>query len=123
MTAKEGDMKQLLRRSLVLVFKVKPVHQQSSSSPSSGGKDQSTPPPPPPTTGHELYDQWIQRNKDCHWNPHLEESVRNLKFVGYLLPHTLLVGGRDIYLDTVRNAWSRRSLRAPHSLTLHRVGE
>ena len=116
MTSKDAsDTKTLARRCLVVVCKEK----RSKRSDNSDSKEKEVEPP----VGKELYDQWIDVNKDCFWNPHLEESIRNLKFVGHLQPYTLLISGRDIYLDTVRNAWGRRSLRPPSGLVLHRVGK
>lgn len=115
MAAKEEHTtKTLVRRCLVFVLKEKKAKKLDKSD----DKDVHETP-----TGKELFDQWVDANKDCFWNPHLEESIRNLKYVGYLQPYTILVSGRDIYLDTVRNAWGRRSLRAPQNLVLHRVGK
>ena len=74
-------------------------------------------------TGRELFEEFIAENKICHWNPHLEESVTGLKCAGCLHPSTLRVGGRDIFLDTVRGAWGRKSLRAPACFTITKVGK
>ena len=74
-------------------------------------------------TGCDIFNDFICENNNCYWNPHLEESVRNLKYIGYLHPTTLLVGGRDIYVDTVRGAWTRRALRPPKGFHIVRIGE
>ena len=74
-------------------------------------------------TGWDIFNDFICENHNCYWNPHLEESVRNLKYIGYLHPTTLLVGGRDIYVDTVRGAWTRRALRPPKGFHIVRIGE
>ena len=74
-------------------------------------------------TGSDIFNDFICENNNCYWNPHLEESVRNLKYIGYLHPTTLLVGGRDIYVDTVRGAWTRRALRPPKGFHIVRIGE
>ena len=74
-------------------------------------------------TGSDIFNDFICENKNCYWNPHLEESICNLKYIGYLHPTTLLVGGRDIYVDTVRGAWTRRVLRPPRGFHIVRVGK
>lgn len=76
-----------------------------------------------PTAGKNIFESFQAENSGCYWNPHLEESVRNLKFIGQIHPSTLLISGRDIYLDTVRNAFARRVLRPPSGFSLHKVGK
>ena len=70
-----------------------------------------------------LFEQFIDENKECYWNPHLEESINNIRHLGFIQPHSLLIGGRDIYIETIRAAWSRRVLRAPGSLVISKVGK
>ncbi len=70
-----------------------------------------------------LFDKFQEENKDCYWNPHLEESVKNMKYIGCIHPSTLLICGRDIYLDTVKSAWARKVLRAPANFYLLQVGK
>ena len=76
----------------------------------------------PPSDGKAIFDDFVWGNKDCYWDPHLKESVENLKYIGCLHPSTLLVGGRDIYIDTIKNAWARRVLRPPVGFTLQQIG-
>lgn len=87
----------------------------------------STPTPSPtrptPKSGKEIFESFVSENRTCYWNPHLEESVRNLKYIGCLHPSTVLVGGRDIYMDTVKAAWARKVLRPPVNFTIQRAGE
>ena len=72
--------------------------------------------------GEELFREFIAENECCYWNPHLQESIKHLRFEGYFHPHTILVTGRDIYLDTVKCAWAQRTIRSPKGFTVHRVG-
>ena len=73
--------------------------------------------------GASLFEQFIDENKECYWNPHLEESINNVRYFGFLHPHNLLIGGRDIYIETIRAAWCRRVLRAPINLVISKVGK
>ena len=79
--------------------------------------------------GHQLFNRFKECNARCFWNPHLEESINNLNIVGYLQPSSsnstcvILLGGRDIYLDTVKSAWARRVIKSPQPYVLHKVGK
>ena len=74
-------------------------------------------------SGISLFEQFVDENKECYWNPHLEESINNVKYFGFLHPHSLLIGGRDIYIETIRAAWARRVLRAPANFVINKVGK
>ena len=91
---------------------------QNGDNANSGGQSQRT-----QRNGQELFEEWQERNKYCYWNPHLEESVKNVKYIGCINPSTILVAGRDIYLDTVKSAWSRRVLRAPSGYGISKLGK
>ena len=113
------DEKSLLSRCIVVVLKEKRTkrHQSKLENQTEASSVKG------PKSGRELFEDFIAENKACHWNPHLEESVKGLKYAGFLHPSTLLVGGRDIFLDTVRGAWGRKALRAPLNYNITKVGE
>ncbi|ELU02255.1 hypothetical protein CAPTEDRAFT_54960, partial [Capitella teleta] len=73
--------------------------------------------------GLVLFEDFVNENRLCHWNPHLEESIKSLKYAGCLHPSTLLVTGREIFLDTIKSAWSRRALRPPPQYSINSVGD
>ena len=123
---------QLVPRCLVLILKTKKdrrscAGKQAGEEPGWGSPASSGPASPQagdtPTGGKAIFESFQAENGGCFWNPHLEESTKNLKYVGLLHPNTLLVGGRDIYLDTVKNAYARKVLRPPTGFSLHKVGE
>ena len=60
-----------------------------------------------------LFEDFIDSNKGCIWDPHLEESLSNVRITGIIFPSTVVIGGRDIYLDTIVLAWSKRIIRSP----------
>lgn len=75
-------------------------------------------------TEREIFQDFVDENRTCYWNPHLKESIENLRFAGYLLESlSLLLAGRDIYLNTVLDAWSRRVLRPPQGFVIYTAGE
>ena len=109
----------LSARSLAIVFK----ERKSKKCDLSKSNDSRTPVTNEVKSGLELFNAFVNENNRCYWDPHLEESVTNLKYEGHVHPHTILVTGRDIYLDTVKNAWLRRAIRSPSGFTVHRLGE
>ena len=70
-----------------------------------------------------LFEDFIEENKGCYWDPHLEESLSNINIAGIIFPNTVFVTGRDIHLDTIRRAWSKRVLRSPEHYSLVTVGK
>ena len=108
----DAQLHRLIDKCLVVIFREK----RSRKSDDQNSKI-------PLTEGASLFEQFIDENKECYWNPHLEESINNVKHLGFIQPHTLLIGGRDIYIETIRAAWSRRVLRAPGNLVLSKVGK
>ena len=74
------------------------------------------------SNGEKLFRDFVTENQSCKWNPHLEESIRGLKFVGFLHPSTILLGGRDIYLNTVKTALSQRLLQMPMDYRMRYYG-
>lgn len=77
----------------------------------------------PEQHGSEVFENFRKQNFDCHWNPVLEETFKNITFVGWLQPYTLLVGGEDVYLENLRQAWIRRMLKAPAEHTVLALGK
>ncbi|XP_041363112.1 uncharacterized protein LOC121378839 isoform X2 [Gigantopelta aegis] len=73
--------------------------------------------------GKDLFDDFKLRNKTCYWNPSLIESIKNLGYLGFVEPSTILVGGNDIHLENLRSAWGRRVLKAPAGFTVERIGD
>ena len=105
-TEETADMAWLVPRCLVIVLKTER---------NDAGQGTSSP--------EKLFESFQEENGQCHWNPHLEESVKNCRYIGCLHPNSLLISARDIYLDTIKGAWSRRVLLPPTSCSIARVGE
>ncbi|KAK7501990.1 hypothetical protein BaRGS_00006742 [Batillaria attramentaria] len=76
-----------------------------------------------PYNGKTLLEDFKQQNKTCYWNPALIESIRQLEYLGFVEPCTVLVGGEDIHLENLRSAWGRRVLKAPVNFTIDRIGD
>ncbi|KAK7111741.1 uncharacterized protein [Littorina saxatilis] len=76
-----------------------------------------------PHGGKEILDDFKQQNETCYWNPALIESIRQLEYLGFVEPCTVLVSGEDIHLENLRSAWGRRVLKAPTNYTIDRIGD
>ena len=77
----------------------------------------------PVSGGKEILEDFKRQNKTCYWNPALIESIRQLEYLGFVEPCTVLVSGEDIHLENLRSAWGRRVLKAPINFTIDRIGE
>ena len=73
--------------------------------------------------GRVVFASLQNENRNCYWNHSLEESIRKMRYLGYVQPSTLLLGGKDVYLDTLRAAWAKRLLKPPKNFSIVRMGE
>ncbi|XP_064611920.1 uncharacterized protein LOC135475891 isoform X2 [Liolophura sinensis] len=75
------------------------------------------------SNGKEIFEEFKVRNRTCYWNPALVESVKNLEYLGFVEPCTLLVGGEDLHLENVRTAWGRHVLKPPANFVIEKIGD
>lgn len=73
--------------------------------------------------GRDIWEEFRFRNKTCYWNPALAESIKNLEYMGFVHPCTILVSGPDLHLDNLRMAWGRRVLKAPANYSIDSIGD
>lgn len=76
-----------------------------------------------PVNGKEIFDDFQLRNSTCYWNSALSDSIRNLQYLGFLEPCTVLLGGSDVCLENLRMAWGRRVLNDPHNCKIEKIGD
>ncbi|XP_013395558.1 uncharacterized protein LOC106162715 isoform X1 [Lingula anatina] len=74
-------------------------------------------------SGIGIFEDFQHKNSSCYWNPQLGEVVGSLRYIGILQPHVLLVGGKDVDLEGLSVAWSRRLLKPPQGFALVGLGE
>ena len=73
-------------------------------------------------SGLQLFKSFRNENSSSFWDPHLQESVKSLKYIGLLRPCTLLIGGDDLPIDTIIASWSRRTLLPPCGFSIESIG-
>ena len=119
----DHEVECLLPTGLAVVLEADCDNENGPSVPQTVGHSDDTDAGPREGPGTGVFAAFLNANLGCYWNPHLEESLRGLRYAGWLWPGTLLMAGRHIHLDTVRSAWGRRVLRAPRGYRLLRVGK
>lgn len=73
--------------------------------------------------GKQLFYHFQTANEVLYWNSNLYEAVHNCQLLGYILPSTLLLTGPDLFMETIKLAWSKRLLKAPKGYSIEMVGE
>ena len=73
----------LIDKCLVLVFKEKKSRKHEESNSKLGALN-----------GGSLFEDFVAENRECYWNPHLQESINNIRCLGFIQ-----VRPRCSYLD------------------------
>lgn len=77
----------------------------------------------------ELFEEFVSLNKLCYWDAHIRESFCGLCYYGCVKLHsssrslTVLCTAKDIFLDTIKKAWSKKVLHSPEKYQLYKIGE
>ena len=73
----------------------------------------------------DVFHDFINLNKSCFWNPQLMETFQFITYAGcFVKPYALLVSSkRQIYLDNILAAWSRKVLRSPSGFKIINIGK
>ncbi len=68
----------VIEKCLVVVFKEKKSrkHEEHKNRFSAGNKA-------------SLFEEFVTENRECYWNPHLQESINNIKYLGFLQVRSL----------------------------------
>lgn len=124
MSSKKEDKKLFIPRCLVVTFKESSDKDgyvnDKPDSPASGSSK---------SKAEELFDSFVALNKLCYWDAHIRESFCGLQYFGCMKLHsssravTILCSSKDIFLDTITTAWSKKVLQAPERYVLYKVGK
>ncbi|XP_026216398.1 storkhead-box protein 2 isoform X2 [Anabas testudineus] len=98
------------------------------------GEDPSSPPPPssssppPPCVnsqhhaGYEVFANFKAVNMQHFWNKALTHALSEIFFLGWIHEHVLLIQGKEIHLQVLRNGWTRRTLKPPQGFEIKCIG-
>ena len=102
----------------------------SSSSLSPSPSSSSSPPPPPAAlsvnlqhhTGYEVFASFKSVNMQHFWNKALTHALSEMFFLGWIDECVLLIQGKEVHLQVLRNAWNRRTLKPPQGFNIKCIG-
>ncbi|XP_043539070.1 storkhead-box protein 1 isoform X1 [Chiloscyllium plagiosum] len=77
----------------------------------------------PDLSGQQLLAQLKAENRRNVWDGRLVQAVSGLLLLGCLDSSVLLLGGSASHLQVLREAWSRRALRAPRGFRIKAMGD
>lgn len=98
------------------------------------GEDEEDPPsssPSPPTalsvrlqhhTGYEVFANFKAVNMQHFWNKALTHALSEILFLGWIDEHVLLIQGKEVHLQVLRNGWTRRTLKPPQGFDIKCIG-
>eukprot|EP00061_Rhincodon_typus_P001677 g15429.t1 len=72
-------------------------------------------------SGQQLLAELKAENRRSVWDGRLVQAVSGLMLLGYLDSSVLLLGGSASHLQVLREAWSRRALRAPRGFRIKAI--
>lgn len=90
-----------------------------------------TPPPPPSAvpsvasrhhTGFEVFANFKAVNMQHFWNKALTQALSEIFFLGWIDEHVLLIQGKEVHLQVLRNGWTRRTLKPPKGFDIKCIG-
>lgn len=79
--------------------------------------------PPRHHTGYEVFAEFKALNTEHFWNKMVADAIAETFFLGWLDEHVLLIQGKEEHLEALREAWTRRSLKAPRGFDIKYLGK
>lgn len=73
-------------------------------------------------TGYEVFASFKAVNMQHFWNKALTHALSEIFFLGWIDEHVLLIQGKEIHLQVLRNGWTRRTLKPPHGFDIKCMG-
>lgn len=73
-------------------------------------------------SGYEVFASFKAVNMQHFWNKALTQALSEIFFLGWIDEHVLLVRGREVHLQVLRNGWTRRTLKPPQGFDIKCIG-
>ncbi|XP_049895519.1 storkhead-box protein 1-like [Epinephelus moara] len=74
-------------------------------------------------TGYEVFANFKAVNMQHFWNKALTDALSEIFFLGWIDEHVLLIQGKEVHLQVLRNGWTRRTLKPPQGFDIMCIGE
>ncbi|CAJ1052548.1 LOW QUALITY PROTEIN: storkhead-box protein 2-like [Xyrichtys novacula] len=73
--------------------------------------------------GYEVFASFKAVNMQHFWNKALTHALSEIFFLGWIDEHVLLIQGREVNLQVLRNGWTRRTLKPPQGFDIKCIGD
>ncbi|XP_040002210.1 storkhead-box protein 1-like isoform X2 [Xiphias gladius] len=73
-------------------------------------------------TGYEVFANFKAVNMQHFWNKALTHALSEIFFLGWIDEHVLLIQGKEVHLQVLRNGWTRRTLKPPQGFDIECIG-
>lgn len=94
-----------------------------------GGDGEDSPSPPALLSvnlkhhsGYEVFANFKAVNMQHFWNKALTHALTEIFFLGWIDEHVLLIQGKEVHLQVLRNGWTRRTLQPPEGFDIKYIG-
>lgn len=74
-------------------------------------------------SGYDVFASFKAVNTQHFWNKALTHALTEVFFLGWIAERVLLIQGKEIHLQVLRNGWTRRTLKAPQGFDIQTIGE
>lgn len=74
-------------------------------------------------SGYDVFASFKAVNMQHFWNKALTHALSEVFFLGWIAERVLLIQGKEIHLQVLRNGWTRRTLKAPQGFDIQTLGE
>lgn len=72
--------------------------------------------------GYEVFANFKATNMQHFWNKALTHALSEIFFLGWIDEHVLLIQGKEVHLQVLRNGWTRRTLKPPQGFDIKYIG-
>ncbi|XP_061882654.1 storkhead-box protein 2 isoform X1 [Entelurus aequoreus] len=76
-----------------------------------------------PHAGFQVFVDFKATNMQHFWNLALTRALAEVFFLGWIDEHVLLIHGREVHLQVLRNGWTRRTLKPPPGFHIRCIGD
>lgn len=75
------------------------------------------------SSGYEVFANFKAVNMQHFWNKALTQALGHIFFLGWIDERVLLIQGKEVHLQVLRNGWTRRTLKPPRGFDIRNIGE
>ncbi|XP_054865881.1 storkhead-box protein 2 isoform X1 [Amphiprion ocellaris] len=74
-------------------------------------------------SGYEVFASFKAVNMLHFWNKALTHALSEVFFLGWIDEQVLLIQGKEVHLQVLRNGWTRRTLKPPQGFDIKYIGD